>query len=168
MYNLAAFSCNKICMFPLLTANQKASLVSDFQSVIDTFLRPFKVYQEATKTVIVTDPNYNPYESFNQNNTDVVNTPNFTIVQGRILYDNDQEWSFKRPYSGRGGGEGQLKIKDETKRAVRIKVDAAGNELLKTSKKIEIDGYLFDVQSMPRPHGLFSTEIFTYYLVRSL
>jgi hypothetical protein len=136
---------------------------------VDTFVRPLLVYQEATHTVIISDPNYNPIDgNYNQNNLNITNTPNFTTISGRVMYDKTQDWAFTTPYVGRGGGEGQLKMKDATKRSVRIKVDPSGYALLNTAKKIELDGNLFDLESIGRPHGLFTPNYYDFYFVRSL
>jgi hypothetical protein len=143
-------------------------MVADFQGVVDTFVRPLFVYQEATQIVVVTDPDYNPIDGYNQNNQNVTNLANYTLISGRVLYDKQQEWSFVRPYVGRGPNEGQLKIKDQTTRSVRIKVDATGYALLNTAKKVQVDGDLFDIESIARPHGLFATDYYTFYFVRSL
>ena len=155
-------------MSSLLSDSEKAELVADFQGVVDTFTRPLIVYQEATHTVIISDPNYNPLEAYNQNNTDITNTPNFSTISGRVMYDKDQEWSFVKPYAGQGANDGQIKVKDANKRAVRIKVDPSGYALLNTAKKIELDGNLFDLESVARPHGLFVPNYYTFYFVRSL
>jgi hypothetical protein len=151
----------------LLTDSEKATLFAQFDAAMSTFLRPLVVYQEPEKTVIISDPNYNPLEgAYNQNDTEVLNTPIYTTINGRILYDKDQEWSYVKPYPGNDNG--QLKVKDQTVRSVRIKTDYSGHSLLSTAKKIELDGYLFDIQSQPRPHGPFGTGYWTYYFVRSL
>ena len=142
-------------------------MVSDFKNAIDTFVRPFTVYLEATRTIVQTDPNWNPF-SYNQNSTGVQYTPNPITVSGRILYDKNQEWNYARPYVGRGPNEGQLKQKDQTARSVRIKVDASGASVLNSTKKLNLDGFNFDLESIQRPHGLFSTETYTFYFVRSL
>lgn len=153
-------------MSSLLSDSEKAELVADFQGVVDTFVRPLTVYQEATHTVIISDPNYNPLEAYNQNNTNITNTPNYTVISGRVMYDKNQEWAFTKPYAG--GDNGQLKVKDATKQSVRIKVDPSGYALLNTSKKVELDGNLFDLESIARPHGLFVPNYWTFYFVRSL
>ena len=151
----------------LLTDAEKATIFSQFNSAMETFLRPLIVYQEPLKTVIISDPNYNPLEgAYNQNDSDVQNTPIYTTISGRILYDRNQEWSYIKPYAG--SDNGQLKVKDQTDRSIRIKVDYSGHSLLSTTKKIELDGYLFDLESQPRPHGPFGTGYWTYYFKRSL
>lgn len=144
-------------------------MVAGIQGVIDTFVRPLYIYQEATKTIIVTNPNYNPIDDgYGQNQTSIINTPNFTLISGRVLYDKQQEWSFVRPFAGRGPDEGQLKLKDQITRSVRLKVDYSGFVLLQTAKKIQLDGLYFDLESVARPHGLFGVETYTFYFVRSM
>lgn len=153
-------------MSSLFTDSEKAALVNDFKQVVDTFLRPLKVYLEPTKIIVVSNPDYNPYDDASQNSTDIQNVPVEHTIQGRILYDKNQEWSFINP-KGSGGAE-QLKLKDQTVRAVRVKVDADGYAILKDGKKFEIDGFLFNLESLPRPHGLFGVDYYTFYFVRSL
>lgn len=135
---------------------------------VQDFLVPLYVYQEAQQTVVVSDPNFNPIDGYNQNNLNVTNLVNYTLISGRVLYDKQQEWAYARPYVGRGPNEGQLKIKDQTTRSVRIKVDASGYALLNTAKKVQVDGFLFDLESIARPHGLFASTYYTFYFVRSL
>jgi hypothetical protein len=150
-----------------LTDSQKAAVFAEFNTAMSTFLRPLIVYQEPQKTVIISDPNYNPLEgSYNQNDADVQNIPIYTTISGRITYDKDQEWSYLKPYPGNENG--QLKVKDQTARSVRVKVDYSGYSLLSTCKKMELDGYLFDLVSQPRPHGPFGTGYWTFYFNRSL
>jgi hypothetical protein len=153
-------------MASLLTDAEKASIVADFKSGIDTFVRPFTIYQEAAHIVLITDPNYNPLEAYNQNSTSITNVPNYTTISGRILYDKNQEWSFINPL--KGGNAAEIKEKDQTSRSVRLKVDGSGYALLQTAKKVQIDGNLFDLASIARPHGLFGTETYTFYFVRSM
>lgn len=167
MGNQAVFSC-KYIVDSILSSSEKAEMVSDFNKVVDVFVRPIYVYQEATMTVVITDPNYNPIDGYNQNNVNVTNVANYSLISGRVLYDKQQEWAFVRPYVGRGPNEGQLKIKDQTTRSVRIKVDVTGYALLNTAKKVQVDGELFDLESIARPHGLFMPNYYTFYFVRSL
>lgn len=143
-------------------------MVAGLGLAVTDFVRPLFVYQEATMNVVITNPQYNPIDGYNQNNQNVTNLVNVTQISGRVLYDKQQEWSFVRPYVGRGPNEGQLKIKDQTTRSVRIKVDYSGYMLLNTAKKMQVDGELFDLESIARPHGLFGTDYYTFYFVRSL
>ncbi len=152
-------------MAGLLTDAEKASLQADFRSAaIDTHIRALTVWQEAAHTVVTQDPNYNPYTAYNQNVSNVVNTPISSVISGRIMWDRGQEM----PYLKLGGVHpSELKVKDQTNRACRLKVDASGYALLVTAKKVEIDGFLMDRESEPRPHGLFTPDSWTFYFVRS-
>lgn len=153
----------------LLSDSEQQELRAAMTDLADTFVRPLLIYQEANRTGISTNLDYNPLESYNQNDTEIPNTPVFSIVSGRILYDKMQEWSFMRPYVSRGTDEAQLKVKDQTTRAVRLKVDYSGYMLLNTAKKVEFDGYMYDVQSLPRPHSIIGLpDYYTFYFVRSL
>jgi hypothetical protein len=152
----------------ILSNAEKMDISNGLDGVAATFVRPLYIYQEAQQTVVITDPLYNPIDGYNQNNLNVTNLANFTLISGRVLYDKQQEFAFARPYVGRGPNEGQLKLKDQTTRSVRIKVDATGYALLNTAKKIELDGLQFDRESMPRPHGLFVPNYYTLYFVRSM
>lgn len=148
-----------------LSDADKSSISADFQAAVSTWFRPLVIYQEAQKTVVVSDPNWNPIEAWNQNNTSVVNTPVFSTVSGRILWDKQQEWKYMKPYEGQ---QAQLKVKDATSRSCRIKVDQSGYNLLATAKKVEVDGVLLDPESQPRPHGVFAPDFWTFYFVRSM
>jgi hypothetical protein len=151
----------------LLTDAEKTSLIADFGLAVNTWERTLVIYQEAQKTVVVSDPNWNPIEAWNQNNSDITNTPVYSTVSGRIMWDKQQEWKYMKPYAGQGG-EAQIKVKDQTSRACRLKVDSSGYNLLLTAKKVEIDGVLMDPESQPRPHGLFTPNYWTFYFVRSM
>ncbi len=151
-----------------LTDAEKASLTADFAAAVDTWMRPLTIWQEPQKMVVISDVNYNPIEAYNQNNTEITNIPVFYSVSGRILWDKQQEWKYALPYTSRGKDEGQLKAKDQTTRACRLKVDQSGYNLLLTAKKVEIDGVLMDPESQPRPHGLFYPTFYTLYFVRSM
>lgn len=150
-------------MSSLLTAAEKAALVADLNQVVETFLQPLTVYQEGSRTVVNSNPNFNPIEDWQQNNTTVTSTPVFSTISGRILWDRQQEWKFSRTPI-----EAQFKAKDATRQAVRLKVDASGNALLKTAKEVQIDGVLLYPDSQPRPHGLFGTDYYTHYFSRAM
>lgn len=151
-------------MAGFLTDAEKASLQADFRSAIDTHTRALTVWQEAAHTVVVSDPDFNPYTAYNQNVANVTNTPVSSVISGRIMWDRQQEWAFLKPG---GVHPSEIKVKDATNRACRLKVDASGYALLATAKKVEIDGVMLDRESEPRPHGLFTPDSYTFYFVRS-
>lgn len=146
-----------------LTDAEKASITADFTEANSTWLRPLTVWQEAAKTVIVSNPDYNPYTSYNQNVTDIQNTPISSVISGAILWDKMQDWPFMRVQ----GVEAQMKVHAQTKRAVRLKTDASGYSLLSTCKLVEIDGVALTRDTEPRPHGLFGIDRYTFYFQRS-
>jgi hypothetical protein len=146
----------------LLTDLEKATLTADLDQVAATFMRPLTVYQEGARTVVVSDPGWNPIEDYQQNNTDIRSTPVFSTISGRIQWDRLQEYKFVG-----GPIEAQFKAKDAYARSVRVKVDASGHALLSTAKEVQIDGILLYPDSAPRPHGLFGTGYFTHYFARA-
>lgn len=151
-----------------LSDAEKAALTADFNAAITTWDRTLVVFQEAQKTVIISDPNFNPLEQWSQNNTNITNTPVYSTISGRILWDKSQEWKYLTPYRGQGSQEAQIKAKDQTSRACRIKVDQSGYNLLVTAKEVEVDGVMLFPESQPRPHGLFSPTYWTFYYVRAM
>lgn len=152
-----------------LSDADKASLTADFQSVgIDQWGRALQIYQEARHTVVVSNVNYTPLNAYNQNSTQITNTPTVSTVTGRILWDKQQEWDYVRPYTSRGTDEAQLKVKDQVTRACRVKVDPSGYNLLLNAKLLMIDGVQMIPQSQPRPHGLFWPTHYTFYFVRQM
>lgn len=150
---------------PLLTEAEKAAIFNDFNVAISTYERPLTVYQEAQKTVIVANPDYNPYTSYNQNSADIQNTPVSTTIVGRIMWDKKLDWQFLKP----GGlSDGQYKVKqDMTDQAVRLKVGYSGYALLKDAKRVQIDSVLLEQASLPRQHGPFGTGYWTFFYTRT-
>lgn len=152
-------------MSSLLTDAEKAAIVADYQGAIDTFVRALKVYQEPTKTVIISDPDYNPYTSNNQNNVDITNTPIENIISGSILWSKRQDLAFINPFAA---DKAQIKVGDQVGPACRVKVGVDGYNLLASAKKVEIDGILMDPASEPRPHGLFGADRWSFYYQKAL
>ncbi len=151
-----------------ISETDKALMTADFDGAVASWLRPLTIWQEPQKVVVVSDVNYNPIEAYNQNNTEITNVPVFSSVSGRILWNDQQDWKYVKPYQGRGANEGQLKVKDQTTQSCRLKVDPSGYNLLLGAKKVQIDGVLMDPESQPRPHGLFWPTYYTFYFVRSM
>ncbi len=153
----------------LLSDADKAALTADFQSMaVDQWVRPLQIWQEAQQTVVVSNVNYTPLNAYNQNATQITNTPVVSTVSGRILWDKQQEWDYIKPYNGQGVDEAQLKVKDQVTRACRLKVDVSGYNLLLDAKLVQIDGVQMVPQSQPRPHGLFYPTHYTFYYVRNM
>lgn len=166
--NLGAFACNSGDM-SLLTDAEKASLQADFRAAnFDTFMRPLIVWQEAAQTIITEDPNFNPYSAYNQNVTNVQNTPVSVTISGLILWSKQQDWKFMKPGGGLSAQDyAGIHAKDQTSQACRLKTDASGYAVLIGAKQVMIDGQALVPESNPRPGGLFSPDRWTFYYVRS-
>ncbi len=157
-------------MSNILSASQRAAFASGRRDVFDTFARPILIYQEPQITYISTAPaeHWNPIDGYNQNATGVSIAPVYTTISGCILYDKIEETPFLTPFNSRGVNEAAIKVRDgNDNRSMRLKVDGSGYNLLKTAKKAEVDGFMFDVSSKPRPHGLFEPQYWTFYFERT-
>ena len=148
-------------MASLLTSVQKAALQSAFDDVHDTFARDIYIFKEAKKIVISTDPNYNPiYDKNSSLSKTVTKEVQKQTFQARVMYNTDRA----EPYISAPEIDSQLKLKipDGT---VRIKIDQAGYNYIKGSKRIELDGRRFTIESDVRPHGLFEPTYYTFFLM---
>jgi hypothetical protein len=144
-----------------LTDSEKSAMQSVFQDLHDTFARPIYYYKEAKKVVLSTNPKFN---SIYQQNIAPKKTVQRIVQSGsfnaRIQYDTDRsEATFEDP-----SVDSQLKIKMPDG-YVRIKVDSDGHEILKSAKRLEFDERRFSVESDVRPHGLFTPNYYTYFLL---
>ena len=149
----------------LFTDAEKASLSALIVDVADTFEQEIIVYQSPERTIVFSDEsNYNRFSANNQN---ILTNPenNFKrfSVQARILYEKRLKEEMLQPYLGGQDDEAQLKLK-LPEAFVRIKVGPAGHEIMKSAKEIELDGNRFVTDGPVRPHGLFTSQYYTYYL----
>ena len=151
-------------MAGLLSDSEKASLDLALDQLAQTFERDIFVYSEPTKTIIRTSINYTKYNDNNQNNTNIENTPVYTTIKARILYEGEMSNEFL-VINKSSGTAIPLKTRSSNGR-VRIKVNEAGFQSIKEAKKIEFDGEKFDVETLQRPHGLFNAQYYTYWLKR--
>lgn len=142
----------------LLTDAEKAELESAITDVFDTFKRLITVYTAPEMVYVSTDPNFSRFGQFGKNNEmdqEVTNNPVTQQVYAIVLYNKNPEFEqFNKDKTG--GTYEQIKMKD-FKVKVRIRVESAGYEILKNAKKIELDNRLFETDSPPRGHGLFTT-----------
>ena len=144
-------------MASIFTPEEKSELAAMLHTVHDTFARPITVYQDGTKILVSTDPNFNPLYRRNTSNVEV--TPVATVINARVQYGRDQEFDAVTDSSL----DFQTKINFPIGYC-RIKVDTDGYELLKDAKRIEVDGKTFTVLSSNRPHGLFESTYYTFLL----
>lgn len=148
----------------LLTDAEKAELESAITDVFDTFKRLITVYSAPEITYVSTDPNFSRFGQFGQNNemsTEISNEPVSQQIYATVLYNKNPEFEqFNKDKTG--GTYEQIKLKDH-KVKVRIRVEAAGYQILKDVKKIELDSRMFEVDSPPRGHGLFTTTRWDFF-----
>jgi hypothetical protein len=150
----------------LLTQAQKNELSLQIDNIADTFKREIVVYKSPNKIIVSSDPNYNPFDSNNQNIFNPENEWVQSKFYARILYRNYQDGPYMTPYVGGTLDEAQAKLRS-AEGIVRIKIHKNDYEnFIKEAKKIEFDGFMFLVETLERPHGLFNTQYYTYYLKR--
>ena len=144
-------------MADLLTAAQRAAYQAALDNLFDTFKRDLEIFVEAQTAVISTSPTYSRFGQHDQNAAITVDntavTPQSFIIQGCILYGAKQPWLEINPGGDSGGNTQMLKIKNGDG-TVRIKVEQDGYDLLYGCKLIKLDGFTFQLNSTPRPHGL--------------
>ncbi len=138
-------------MSSTLSPTQQAIAKGLIRNVFDTFKRPLSLYLEATTVTISTDPNWSKFGQHDQNVLDPVVKPNVYTVSGCILYGDKQPYGYTEPAAR--SNFNQLKIRDSDG-TVRVKFDASGYALMQGVKRVVLDGFTFDVDSTPRPHGV--------------
>lgn len=149
-------------MASLLTDAQKAALATAFQDVVDTFSRALVVYHEPEKVIISSDVNYNRLNTVNQNAHNPQNVPIYRTIMARIWYAPKMTNPFA-VYSYTNNPQDKIKMADGM---VRIKVKSDDFSFIGRAKRIELDGNLFDIDTVERPHGLFGVDYYTYWLKR--
>jgi len=134
--------------------------------VFDSFSRKIVVFVTADKVTLDTDLNYNfsydspDYGTDNQNNVVqyIVNSGSFDAC---ILYENRLDRFYSNPDGSRDekfrltydGGNVRIKLKKEDY-----------NNYIKDAINFSFDGYNFELDKTPRPHGLYTNQIYSLYL----
>lgn len=150
----------------LLTTAQKVYLGDQLNAIHDTFARPLVIIRQAQQISVSENPTHNfIFDSGpdNTNNTTTTNTPVTGVFNGRILYDKKQVLNFFG--SARGNKEDAVVVK-LTDGEVRIKLDPTGQAFIAGATRVSFDGTVFEIDTSPRPHGLFITQFYTYRLKR--
>lgn len=152
-------------MASLLSPAQQTSARNAIRSVFDTFARPLTLYLEAQTVTISTDPNWSRFGQSDQQLLDPAVVPQVYTVTGCVMYGEKQPFGYTTPYGGGAVGDGtQLKIRDADG-TVRIKFDASGYALMQGAKRVVLDGFTFDIDTTPRPHGVIGApDRWTYVL----
>lgn len=151
-------------MASLFTDDEKASFGALIVDVADTFERNIIVYKSPAKTIVFTAQGYSRFTANDQNNQfNAENTYQQFIIPARVLYAKQLKDELLTPYVGGALDEAQLKLLSPVG-SVRIKVGLSGYEVMKEVKELEFDGFRFTISSPERPHGLFTTQYYTFYL----
>lgn len=144
-----------------LSAVIRANAEALLQDVHDTFARDIIVWKKAKEIVISTNPKHNFMFQSSPNNTKVEHIPVSGLFKARVLYGDSQK---KNPISSPGReGEDQIGL-TMPQGTVRLKIDNSGYNFVKDATRITLDGSVFEIDSDPRPHGLFEPKFTTIYL----
>jgi len=143
----------------LISDSEKAALNAVIDDVHETFAREITVFKEASKVVIITDPNFNPLYNTAGQTTSYVNTPISSTFKARIQYEDD----IAKRYWSEAGLSSQVKL-EAIVGSVRIKVKAEDYEFIKDGRRFDIDGKRYVLNSVFKPHGLFDIKYYTLYL----
>jgi len=142
-----------------LTAAQKEALNQVIDDIHETFARSVTVYKEASKVVIITDPNFNPLYNTGGQTTSIENTPEYRSFSVRILHLDD----IRQPYGSENNVNTQVKL-DAMVGGVRLKLHAEDYDYIKDARRFDVDGQRYLLNSSFRGHGLFDSQYYTIYL----
>ncbi len=141
----------------LIPAADKLSLNNVFNDVHSTFGRPITIYQSAQEVVLVTNPDNNfLYQQA------PMNSLTSTVIQSgvylaRVLHGKRENLV---PFAGGGLAQNQIRLAEGE---VRIKLDPTGASYLAGAERFQLDDTMFNIDTTPRPHGLFDPNFKTYY-----
>lgn len=151
-------------MASLLTNSEKAELEAVRDDIFDTFARSITCWTTPEKTILSSDTNYNfTYMGPDgDSDTDYVEyQPNSGTFMACINYDKKLERYFASPQGTRD--ESFRLIFDNGTVRVKLKKEDYDN-FIKNSINFQFDGYNFDLDKTPRPHGLFDPKYVTLFL----
>jgi|TARA_S200002703_G_scaffold158998_1_gene170927 hypothetical protein len=143
----------------LISTSERAALNSVMDDIHETFAREITVYKEASKVVIITDPNFNPLYDTGEKTTSYVNTPVYKTFKVRIQYEDD----IAKRYWSDAGMQSQIKL-EAIVGTVRLKILSSDYDYIKDAKRFDVDGKRYVLNSSFRPHGLFDNKYYTIYL----
>ena len=143
----------------LISDSEKTALNAVIDDIHETFAREITVFKEASKVVIITDPNFNPLYNTAGQTTSYINTPVSRTFKARIKYEDD----INRRYWSEAGLNSQIKL-EIIVGSVRLKISAEDYEFIKDARRFDVDGKRYVLNSTFRPHGLFDNKYYTLYL----
>lgn len=147
-----------------LSDSEKNEMGDEFYNLHATFGRPIVMYKMAKQVVINTNPGHNfLFENAPTNDTiqDVIQSG---VFLARILYGKKQNLDpFSTPTIGGGSDQSNIRLDEGD---IRIKLDPTGASYIQDAERIIIDGNICQVNTSPRPHGLFDPKFQTFVLKR--
>ena len=145
-------------MGSLLTASEKETLNQAIDDLHETFARDIQIIKEAVKTVTTSNLQFNSVYGTAGSSQSINYTPQSGTYKARVQYLRQPE-----DYLTDSELDSQLKIKMPAG-SVRIKVSGDAHLYLKDAKRVQFDDRRFTIHSDYRPHGLFDSRYYTYYL----
>lgn len=143
-------------MASLLTASHKAQIAAVFDDMHDTFSRDITIYKEGEAVLIGIDDDYNYlYDRRKDSKAQTPALQKYT-TKARIKYFGEQE------KDGAGKDIGLRMAYGE----IRLKIDSAAYDLIRSAAKIEVDGQLYRLRSDAARTGPFSAQYYVVYLQR--
>jgi hypothetical protein len=141
---------------------EKAEMSELIVNVAETFERDIIVYKSPEKMIIYSEVEFDRFSANDQNNlNNPLNSFQKFVIKARVLYSKQMKDELLKPYGNSDDAQIKVPFPDAS---VRIKVNPAGYEIMKEAREIEFDNFRFSVSSPERPHGLFTTQYYTFYL----
>lgn len=119
---------------------------------------PATLRERMNQNSIANSPSYNKFYGRKKDGDYSVKRNIIAVtVKGRISYAEPKLDSFSDP-----SVDSQLRLKIPAG-SIRIKLDEAGHDLMKSVKRLEFDGQTFGVASDFKPLGVFTTQFYVFY-----
>lgn len=144
----------------IMSDENKAMYNAALQELHEFWARDIVYYKTAEQVDISTDVTYNPFYG-QASNSSVEFVPISGVAKARIFYGHNLERDFVTPQSK---DSERFRLQFDNSNKVRIKLDKETFEKIKDSKKYIFDGNTFELDTIPRPHGLFDPQYYTLYL----
>ena len=147
-----------------LTTSQKNTLNNVFNDIHATFGRPITIYKTALETVMVTNPDNNYLYQGAPDNSITSKVIQSGVYLARIKYGTKEMLTpFNTTQRNNAAEQNMIRLSEGD---ARIKLDPTGAAFLVDCEKVQFDKTIFNVESDPRPHGLFDPNFQTFFLKR--
>jgi hypothetical protein len=138
------------------------SEIEEIEGLLDdvhgTFAREITYYQTKTQTILTNNPNHNFLFQGSPQNTTTEKIEVTGTINARILHSKKYDLN---SIDYKNSNLDDVLLKDGE---IRLKVNSAGNEILKKTKRIVVDEILCEISTDGRPIGPFSKKYFSYIL----